>query len=151
MERELEEVVEFYSALAEDEGVRLSCRGSAAMMGDAVLFRRAVGNLISNALKYTPRGGEVVVSAFRAEQECVQVEVSDNGYGIPAEDLPKIFDRFFRVPGLRQMDPQGSGLGLSIVKAIMDLHGGRVDITSRPGSGTSARLSFPAATQPVTG
>jgi len=142
---EISEVLEFYSAVAQDCGVRVTCRGTALMQGDPVLFRRAVSNLVSNALKYTPQGGEVVISAREEENGSVAVEVNDNGYGIDAEDLPKIYDRFFRVASMRQIDPQGSGLGLSIVKAIMDLHGGRVDITSRLGKGTSALLTFPPA------
>jgi len=145
--RELAEIVEFYSAVANDQGVRITCRGTASMLGDTVLVRRAVSNLLSNALKYTPQGGEVVISAHQAEDGSAAVEVSDTGYGIDAEELPKLFDRFYRVASMRQMDPQGSGLGLSIVKAIMDLHGGRVDITSLPGRGTSVLLTFPL--QPV--
>jgi len=146
---ELGKIVEFYSAVAQDEGVRVACHGTASMLGDPVLFRRAVSNLLSNALKYTPEGGAVVVSARQEGDGSVLVEVRDTGCGIDAEDLPKIFDRFFRVSSMRQMDPQGTGLGLSIVKAIMDLHGGRVDITSRPGRGTSVLLTFPLATDAV--
>lgn len=142
--REIGDIAEFYSALAADEEVKLTCRGTASLLGDPVLFRRAVSNLLSNSLKYTPRGGEIVVSARQAGDRSVEVEVTDNGCGIDGEDLPKIFDRFYRVAAVRQLDPQGSGLGLSIVKAIMDLHGGRVDIASRPGEGTTVRLQFPS-------
>lgn len=141
--RELEEIAEYYSAVASDEGVQVTCLGRAHLLGDPVLIRRALSNLLSNALKFTPHGGEVVLSARQAEDGSVTVEVRDNGCGIAAEHLPQIFDRFFRVPSTRQMSPHGSGLGLSIVKAIMELHGGRVDVRSQPGWGTSVLLSFP--------
>ena len=143
--REIGDIAEFYSAVATDEGVEVTCRGTASLLGDPVLFRRAVSNLLSNALKYTPRGGEIAVSVCQAEDGSVEVEVRDTGCGINEEDLPKIFDRFYRVSAMRQKDPHGSGLGLSIVKAVMDLHGGKVDIASQPGKGTSAQLSFPPA------
>lgn len=141
--REIGDVAEFYSPVALDEEVRLTCSGGAALLGDPVLFRRAVSNLLSNALKYTPAGGEIVVSARQGEHSEVEVEVSDSGCGIEEEDLPRIFDRFYRVASTRQKDPHGSGLGLSIVKAIMELHGGRVEIASQPGKGTRVRLRFP--------
>ena len=143
--REIGDVAEFYSAVASDEEVRLTCRGEASLWGDPVLFRRAVSNLISNALKYTPAGGEILVSTRQVEDSVVEVEVRDTGCGIEEEDLPRIFDRFYRVASTRQRDPHGSGLGLSIVKAIMELHGGRVEIASRPGQGTAVQLKFPPA------
>lgn len=143
--REIGDVTEFYSAVACDEEIRLTCSGAASLWGDPVLFRRAVSNLLSNALKYTQSGGEIVISARQGEDRGVEVEVRDTGCGIDQEDLPRIFDRFYRVASTRQKDPHGSGLGLSIVKAIMDLHGGRVEIASQPGRGTAVLLRFPPA------
>jgi two-component system heavy metal sensor histidine kinase CusS len=147
--REIGGVAEFYSAVACDEEVRLTCCGAASLWGDPVLFRRAVSNLLSNALKYTQSGGEIVISARQGEEHGVEVEVRDTGCGIEPEDLPRIFDRFYRVASTRQKDPHGSGLGLSIVRAIMDLHGGRVEITSHPGQGTAVLLKFPHADSPA--
>jgi two-component system heavy metal sensor histidine kinase CusS len=110
-----------------------------------MLFRRAVGNLLSNALQYTPRGGKVTISVKQSGDQWVEVRVSDTGVGIEPEHLPRIFDRFYRADCARSQHPQGAGLGLSIVKSIVNIHDGTVAIQSEPAKGTAVTLRFPPA------
>jgi signal transduction histidine kinase len=110
---------------------------------DPVLVRRALSNLLSNALQHTPRGGTITISVTRSDDRHVEVQVKDTGSGIGPEHLPKIFDRFYRADPARYRSPQGTGLGLAIVKSIMALHGGSVRIQSRPNEGTTVILRFP--------
>ena len=116
--------------------------GAAVVAGDPDYLERAVANLVDNAIKYTPEGGAVRVTA-RRDGGAVAVEVEDTGIGIPAEDLPRIFERFYRVDKSRSRDMGGTGLGLSIVKHIAQVHGGTVDVQSQPGKGSVFRLSVP--------
>ena len=141
----IEVVREFYEALAEDRGVEVVCGGEATLEADPVLFRQTISNLLSNALSYTPRGGKVSISVQRQDDRSVEVSVNDTGCGIPAEHLPKIFDRFYRVDPARSQQPNGSGLGLAIVKSIMDLHGGTVSMQSEVGKGSTFTLKLPLA------
>jgi signal transduction histidine kinase len=89
-------------------------------------------NLISNGIKYTPEGGRVTVSLVRTGDDA-ELRVRDTGIGIPAEHLPHIFDRFYKADASRAGVTGGSGLGLSIVKAIVERHGGTISVASRPG------------------
>ncbi len=149
--KEIKAVQEFYESVAEEQGVEVTCQGNALLNVDPILFRRAVSNLLSNALQYTPRGGKVTLSVKQTDDECVEVSVSDTGSGIDPEHLPKIFDRFYRADRARSQHPQGAGLGLAIVKSIMDLHGGTVAIKSEPDKGTTVTLRFPYASDEQTG
>jgi two-component system heavy metal sensor histidine kinase CusS len=139
---ELELVREFYDALAEQRGVTLTCSGNASLRADPILFRRALGNLLSNALEYTSAGGKVSLLA-ETSAGAVLVRVEDTGSGVAPEHLPHLFDRFYRGDPARSGHPQGTGLGLAIVKSIVELHGGSVSISSRLGLGTSVLLRFP--------
>ena len=98
-------------------------------------------NVIENAIKYSPDGGVVVVR-MESGEDVVRIVVSDSGQGIPEGDIPKVFDRFYRSDLARSTS--GSGLGLSIVKSVVDAHGGSVAVASAPGSGTSITISLPA-------
>jgi signal transduction histidine kinase len=109
---------------------------------DHVLFRRAVSNLISNSLAHTPVGGIISVLAVQLD-DGVRVEVADSGIGIAPDHLPHVFDRFYRVQRTARNGSGGCGLGLSIVKTIMTLHGGSAEIISDVGRGTRATLFFP--------
>lgn len=102
---------------------------------DAMRVRQMIGNLLENAIKYTPPGGKVALSV-KLEGDQVILQVTDNGLGIPSKDLPYIFDRFFRGSNVSE-DQTGTGLGLSIVKSIVDKHGGRIWVDSRLGRGTT--------------
>jgi signal transduction histidine kinase len=99
-------------------------------------------NLISNALKYTPPGGEVTVTA-RQDAEATYLTVSDTGIGIPEEDLPRVFEEFFRSPAARERDPGGTGLGLAIVKSIVEAHGGEISVRRREAGGTVFEVTLP--------
>jgi two-component system OmpR family sensor kinase len=108
--------------------------------GDADLLSLAVANLLDNALKYTPPGGRVEVRAREAAGE-VLVEVADTGQGIPPEELPQVWEEMYRSPSARAVP--GSGLGLPLVRAVVERHGGSVHADSRVGSGTLVRLALP--------
>jgi two-component system heavy metal sensor histidine kinase CusS len=141
--KEIKAVQEFHESVAEEQGIEVTCQGNALLNADPILFRRAVSNLLSNALQHTPRGGKVTLSVKQTGDEYVEVSVSDTGSGIDPEHLPRIFDRFYRADRARSQHPQGAGLGLAIVKSIMDLHGGTVTIESKPNEGTIVILRFP--------
>ncbi len=96
-------------------------------------MRQAFANLLDNALKYTPEGGEVSVDCARGETGGVLVTVRDNGMGIPPEEQARIWERLYR--GDKSRAQRGLGLGLSLVKAIVEAHGGRVEVASREGEG----------------
>ncbi|MBI3444016.1 MAG: heavy metal sensor histidine kinase [Magnetospirillum sp.] len=143
---ELALVQEFYEALAAEAGVALDVAPQPVpvqMGGDRILLRRAIGNLAVNAIRHTPAGGHVLLAAEPQGTE-VCITVSDSGSGIPAEMLPRLFDRFFRLDRARETGEGHVGLGMAIVKAIAQLHGGRVGVFSRVGEGTTVTLCLPA-------
>jgi two-component system heavy metal sensor histidine kinase CusS len=108
-----------------------------------LLFQRALNNLVTNALAYTPPGGSVTLAATSGGGDTV-VQVIDTGCGIASTHLPHVFDRFYRVDQARQSGEGAHvGLGLSLVKSIVELHGGTVDIVSEVGRGTTVSLRFP--------
>jgi two-component system phosphate regulon sensor histidine kinase PhoR len=110
----------------------------------------AIGNVVSNAVRYTPEGGSVRVrSEVREDGRCV-VEVRDSGIGIAREHLPRLVERFYRVDTSRSRDTGGTGLGLSIVKHVLQRHGGELEIESDVGRGSCFRLIFPAVRVRVT-
>ena len=137
-EESISAVMEFYEPLAKESHVELTNTGKARIRGDEPLFRRAISNLLSNALRHVAPGGSVTIEAG-SEPTAVIVAVKDNGGGVAPKDLPKLFDRFYRGENSRD----GVGLGLSIVKSIMSLHHGTVQIASEPGKGTTVVLRFP--------
>jgi two-component system phosphate regulon sensor histidine kinase PhoR len=112
------------------------------LKGNPDYIERAVANLIDNASKYTPEGGKIDVTTRPCGQYAV-IEVSDNGIGIPAEDIPRIFERFYRVDRSRSREMGGTGLGLSIVKHVAQVHGGQIEVESTPGGGSTFRLKLP--------
>ena len=114
---------------------------------DPTAVRQILGNLIENAVRYTPSGGRVTIFTERRD-EGVRLGVRDTGIGIPAEHLPRIFERFYRVDPARSRDAGGTGLGLAIVRHLTEAHGGRVRAESTPGGGTSITASFPDASEP---
>jgi signal transduction histidine kinase len=139
------DTLESFSALARERGVTLS--GSAGQGIDpadldAPRMGRVLANLVGNALQHTPAGGGVVVSAWRADG-ALWIEVADTGEGIQADDLPHIFDRFYRGEKSRSRDTGGSGLGLAIAQGIVQAHGGEITVESQPGAGTTFRISLP--------
>lgn len=109
---------------------------------DTDLLAQAVTNLVANAVKYSNPAGEIVVE-LRADRDAVWIEVSDHGHGIPAECLPHIFEKFYRVPRLEDADVSGTGLGLAFVREIAEKHGGRVAVQSEEGLGSVFSLRLP--------
>jgi two-component system phosphate regulon sensor histidine kinase PhoR len=113
-----------------------------ALLADADLIRQAVMNLVANAIKYSPPKTEVIVEV-RAEGDALQIEVADRGYGIAADALGRIFEKFYRVPRLEDADVPGTGLGLALVREIAERHGGRVTVESEVGVGSTFSLRLP--------
>ncbi len=141
--KEIATVIEFQNVVAEEQGIEITCYGNALLKADPILFRRAVSNLLSNALQYTPKGGKIAVSIEQLNGY-VEVNMSDTGSGIAPEHLPRIFDRFYRADPSRSRYSRGTGLGLAIVKSIMELHEGTATVQSQPNKGTIVTLRFPA-------
>lgn len=141
----LSSVRDYYEATASDGGITLAiAAGAQAIVAslDRALMLRAVSNLVFNAIAHTPQGGSVTLVACGTNAE-VRIEVSDTGAGIPADALPRVFDRFFRVDPSRSRNSGSTGLGLAIVQSIMALHGGSAEITSQLGRGTCVKLRMP--------
>lgn len=139
---ELAQLLSYHELQATESEVTLSFSGDARLFADSTLFRRAISNVVSNALKHTPPGGKVTVEVA-ALHDAVKILIKDDGVGIPPEHLPRLFDRFYRVDASRAAAVAGTGLGLAIVKSIVDLHGGSVTIESELGKGTLVTLVFP--------
>ncbi len=140
---ELEAIREFHEALAEDQGVSVACEGQAELHADPILFRRAVSNLLSNSLRHTPRGGQIVLSAEPTQDHGTLVRVSDTGCGIAGKDQPRLCERRYCSDGGIARCAEGNGLGLAIVKSIVELHGGNIVVESKAGQGTRVTLHFP--------
>jgi len=136
----VEKIAAFYETIAEDRHVAINCSGQGEIAADPALFERAVGNLVDNALRFTPENGSIQI-ALAEHGTDFEVAVRDNGSGIAPEHLPRVFDRFYRAESSRGSD--GAGLGLALVKSIVDLHGGTARIQSQIGHGTTVSLTFP--------
>ena len=136
--------VELLISAAERKGQTLTIETQRLPMiaGNPDYLERAVANLVDNAIKYTPEKGHIRV-ATKMSGNLVTIEVSDNGIGVPVEDQPRIFERFYRVDRSRSREMGGTGLGLSIVKHIVQAHGGTTDVTSTVGQGSTFRIKLP--------
>jgi signal transduction histidine kinase len=110
--------------------------------GDAARLRQVLGNLVGNALRYTPRGGTIVLAA-RPHDGRARIVVSDSGPGIATEDLPHVFDRFYRSDAARARASGGSGLGLAIAQALVRAHQGTISVESEPGQGARFIVDLP--------
>ncbi len=143
----VEEAVALHRALAGSRGiivVTALARPDPSVLGNRRQLLSAVGNLVENAVKYSDAGSEVEVHVT-AGDEAVDIAVCDHGMGIPAKELDRIFERFYRVDKARSRETGGSGLGLSIVRHVMANHGGRVTVTSSEGEGSTFALRLPVA------
>jgi signal transduction histidine kinase len=129
-------------AQARDVSLTFECSEEVEIVGDAGWIERLVLNLVDNALKFTPSGGAVTV-AVTVEERTARLTVRDTGVGIPAGALPHVFDRFFRADSARSRSQDGAGLGLSLVKWIVERHEGTIDVASRQGHGTTFSVIFP--------
>ena len=135
--------LDLYRDVADAKGVTLSAdtRADVVVVADRTRLEQVAANLIDNAVKYTPAGGHVEVDVVR-DRDRALLRVRDTGIGIPPEDLPRIWGRLFR--GDSSRTERGLGLGLSLVKAIVEAHGGRVEATSTVGRGSSFTVALPA-------
>src|SRR2546427_9736168 len=149
----LGKILSYYELLAEERNIRLALEvraqkgGEPRAWADELMLNRAVGNLLSNALRHGRPDCTVSVKAVARGDGSAEIEVANPGSGIAAEHLPRIFARFYRPCSSREESSAGSGLGLAIVKSIAELHGGKVGVRSEPGFQTTFTLSFPAASR----
>ena len=132
----LSEEVERAKSLAGERKITVECQEDLIVKGDAQRLKQLLANLVDNAIKYTPKDGTIKLSLFQ-DGPWARLEVIDTGIGITPEQLPHIFDRFYRVDKARSRASGGTGLGLAIVKGIADQHGGKVTVTSQPGKGST--------------
>jgi two-component system, OmpR family, phosphate regulon sensor histidine kinase PhoR len=132
---------------AEQKGLTITCTGLQGLpkvIADRGRLEQVLINLLDNAIKYTPEHGAITVTGA-TEGDMIRIAVGDTGLGIPPQDIPRIFERFYRVDSSRTRDQGGTGLGLSIVKHIVQLHGGTVAVVSTPGQGSTFSFTMKAA------
>jgi len=152
----VDDVLQIFAKPVARAGVRVEAQvapGLPPVHADGDRLRQVIINLVDNAIKYTPVGGHVLVRALPAagteHAGMVEIAIEDSGIGIPAQDLPRLTERFFRVDKARSRELGGTGLGLAIVKHIVQAHGGSLAISSALGQGTTVRVFFPAALAPA--
>ncbi|MBI4326263.1 MAG: heavy metal sensor histidine kinase [Chloroflexi bacterium] len=140
------EVVESLRILADEKHQQLAAElnGEVSVAGDTALLRHALLNLIHNAIRYTPVGGRITVRCSQRDREAV-IEITDTGEGIAPEHQAKVFDRFYRVDKTRSRAEGGAGLGLAIAKLAVERHGGRIELESTKGQGSTFRVLLPVA------
>jgi signal transduction histidine kinase len=140
----IEDVVELYRYVAEDKGILVHtwCSKDLCLTADPNRMRQVLANLLDNAIKYTPTGGTIDITAERGQHTIIMM-VKDTGIGIDPEELPRIWDRLYRCDQSRSQ--KGLGLGLSLVKAIIQAHKGQVEVFSEPGKGSTFCITLPAA------
>ena len=135
--------VELLRPLADERQIKIRAQLlPAACLGDSERIAQVITNLLTNAVNYAPVGGTVEIST-KAENGAAVLIVADNGPGISPEHLPHIFDRFYRVDSARTSSQGRSGLGLSISKAIIEAHGGKIEVTSKTGAGSVFTVRLP--------
>jgi signal transduction histidine kinase len=148
LNRIVEECVEASSPVADSKGIELSLRARRLpkLEGDPARLAQVLDNLVSNALKFTPSGGSVEVRLSSEDGRAV-LEIQDTGLGIPEEEQGQLFERFFRSSSSREAAIPGTGLGLTITKAIVERHGGTIEVKSAPTAGTTVRVRLPLQTK----
>jgi signal transduction histidine kinase len=145
----LDETVELMRSKAADQGISLRLEVQSELppiLADSRSMEEVFTNLISNAINYSPDGGTVIVSA-KSHGDYLEVRVSDTGVGIPAEELSKIFDKFYRIKQPQTRKVIGTGLGLAIVRGIIEAHRGSIEVESEPGVGSIFRVLFPTISE----
>lgn len=130
---EIRGLLEFYDVLLEDKNIRATVSGEAAILGDRLMLRRAFSNLLSNAIRHVPHGGSISATITPSDSQAIQVAIMNTGDTIAPEHLPRLFDRFYRIDTSRQHSGDGAGLGLPIVRSIIEAHGGTIGVTSDRG------------------
>jgi len=137
----IEKIAAYYRAIAEERGISIINKCDGEGYANALLFDRALSNLLDNALRFTADGGKITITT-ETKPDRTELAIKDTGCGVPPQHLPRIFDRFYRADSSRSS--QGTGLGLALVKSITDLHGGSVGVASEVNRGTTVTLTFPA-------
>ncbi|MCB1928759.1 MAG: heavy metal sensor histidine kinase [Rhodocyclaceae bacterium] len=133
LDAEVAALIEYFEALAEDRQLVLAATGSARLWGDGPMLRRAIANLLSNAIRHAERGSTIRVAIDAATPDGARLTVTNRGPEIPSEALPRLFDRFYRSDPARSRDGEGSGLGLAIARSIVRAHGGDIRVRSEAG------------------
>jgi two-component system heavy metal sensor histidine kinase CusS len=133
LSNEVHALFDYYDGWAEERGVTLSLKGTATVSADRLMLQRALGNLLSNAIRHTKAGETVRVELHGSNEDDASIVVENPGTEIPPEHLPRLFDRFYRIDPARHREGGGSGLGLAIVKSIVEAHGGNISVTSAAG------------------
>lgn len=141
MAQELQRVADYFEGLAEERGITLVCAGRGQLLADAMLFQRALSNLVANAVRYADENSQILLQTLTQQTGEVVVQVVNQGPAIAPAHLDKLFDRFYRADAARSSGSHASGLGLAIVRAIMTLHGG-VTRAHCSGGNNSARITF---------
>ncbi|MGB4344746.1 MAG: ATP-binding protein, partial [Moraxellaceae bacterium] len=144
LREEVEAVFEFYDALAAEKSVKLLLQGTAIVVGDPLMLRRAISNLISNAVRHSAPNTEVTVR-FVSSQSRLHLFVENTGDGISPDQLGRVFDRFYRADASRRRSDEGAGLGLAITRSIIRAHQGEISVSSAEGK-TSFQVILPMAT-----
>jgi two-component system cell cycle sensor histidine kinase PleC len=137
---------------ASEAGVRAEVQGADALPPvrvDPLAVKQILLNLLSNAVKFTPRGGSVAVRAALVPGNALALSVADTGIGIAPEDKVHLFEAFWRADNAHNRRHEGTGLGLAISRRLAELHGGKIEIESEVGKGTTVRVSIPNAVQPM--
>ncbi len=144
IEKIIADIVHLMESRARDQGIELttSCQGLRPVQADPARIEEVFTNLITNAINYSPDGGRVSITA-KGLSEYIEIRITDTGVGIDKEELPKIFDKFYRIKHAKTRQVMGTGLGLAIVKGIIDAHRGTIDVESIPGKGTTFRMLLP--------
>lgn len=139
---EVAELLEYYEILAEEKAITLSQSGRGRVTGDRLMLRRAISNLLSNAIRHTPNGGSIATRICHASEGSTVLTVENTGKTISPEHLPRLFDRFYRVDSSRFRTTENAGLGLAITRSILQAHGGDISARSEDGL-TSFVLRLP--------
>jgi len=134
-----------YRPIATSQGHTIEVGGADTLLiyGDAFRLRQVVDNLLSNSVKYTPAGGAIGMNLAAAADGRAEMTITDTGLGIAPDELPHLFDPYFRADEARHSGIPGTGLGMSIVRDIVTAHGGTIEVSSRPGAGTTVTMRFP--------
>jgi two-component system heavy metal sensor histidine kinase CusS len=127
---EVRGLLDYYEILAEEKRLNLSMSGNGFVNGDRLMLRRAISNLLSNAIRHTPEDGDIAIRIHDGDQGQVSLSIENSGPAIPPEHLERIFDRFYRADSARNRTTEGAGLGLAITRSILRTHGGDVRVAS---------------------
>ncbi|UCD36116.1 MAG: hypothetical protein JSU90_04605 [Nitrospiraceae bacterium] len=144
----VQDVVQKFSLSARDKQINIETnigKDLPFVFADIALIERVLENLLENAVRYTPEGGSIAIALSSHISEHITIQVSDTGRGIPEEEIPRIFDRFYQLDSNRRNKPFHSGLGLAITKRILELHNAAIDVKSHVGTGTTFTFSLPAS------